>query len=247
MPWGWVFYQIIGDRRSTKVAKIMAVCYRLAFLQQGQVCFPMHLYGPHTFVREKYWEFQTTSPLKPPGQYFMWSLLGAGKQKIAKMVAVHWPRWLPCPYIVKTFKNLFSRTKDVLGLNLCTNHWGRRSTKVAKMMVVQWPFYGKVKFASLCICMGPLHSYEKNIENFEQLLLWSPQANVAQISCWAWNGCCPLTKMAVMSIYCKNLKKSFSPEPSKPLGLIFAKIIGDRRSTKIAKMMVLCWHLTFLR
>ena len=29
-----------------------------------------------------------------------------GERKIAKMVAVHWPRSPPCPYIVKTFKNL---------------------------------------------------------------------------------------------------------------------------------------------
>ena len=39
-----------------------------------------------------------------------------------------------------------------------------------------------------------------------------------------------------MPIYGKNLLKS-SPEPSKPWGLIFAQIIGDRRSTKIAKMI----------
>ena len=37
---------------------------------------------------------------------FMWSLFGEGEQKIAKMVMVHWPKWLPCPYMVKTFKNL---------------------------------------------------------------------------------------------------------------------------------------------
>ena len=29
-----------------------------------------------------------------------------GKQKIAKIVAVRGPRWPPCPYMVKTFKNL---------------------------------------------------------------------------------------------------------------------------------------------
>ena len=29
-----------------------------------------------------------------------------GEQKIAKMVAVRRPRWPPCPYTVKTFKNL---------------------------------------------------------------------------------------------------------------------------------------------
>ena len=29
----------------------------------------------------------------------------AGEWKIAKMGMVHWSKWLPCPYMVKTFKN----------------------------------------------------------------------------------------------------------------------------------------------
>ena len=41
-----------------------------------------------------------------------------------------------------------------------------------------WPFYGEVKFASLCICMGPIML--KNVENPK--LLWNLWANVAQIS-----------------------------------------------------------------
>ena len=109
MPWGWIFAQIIKDERSTKVAKIIVIHWCLTFLRRGQVCFSMHLYGHHTFVWEKCWEFQMTSPLKPLGQCcsnFMWSLLRLWEQKIAKMVGVHWPRWPPCPYRVKTFKNL---------------------------------------------------------------------------------------------------------------------------------------------
>ena len=136
-----MFAQIIGDESSTKVAKII-VHWHLTFLWQGQVCFPMHLYGHHTFVWEKCWEFQRTSPLKPLGQYcsnFMWSLLRLGERKIAKMVAVHWPRWLPCPYMVKTFKNLLLQNReDALELILCTNHQGREVYQIAKMMVVHW-------------------------------------------------------------------------------------------------------------
>ena len=63
---------------------------------------PIHLYGKN--VDNFKWP-----PLKPLGQYcsnFMWSLLGAGEWKIAKMVMVHWPKWLPCSYMEKTFKNL---------------------------------------------------------------------------------------------------------------------------------------------
>ena len=61
MPWGWIFAQIIGDRRSTKVAKMMVIHWCLTFLRRSQICFPMYLHGPHTFVWEKCWEFQTTS------------------------------------------------------------------------------------------------------------------------------------------------------------------------------------------
>ena len=56
-----------------------------------------------------------------------------GEQKIAKMVAVHRPRWPPCPYMVKTFKNLLLHA---LGLNRCVNHRGWEVAKVAKRIVV---------------------------------------------------------------------------------------------------------------
>ena len=49
-PWGLIFAQIIGDRRSTKIVKMMVL--HLTFLWQGQVCFPMHLYGPYTIIWE---------------------------------------------------------------------------------------------------------------------------------------------------------------------------------------------------
>ena len=118
MPWGWIFAQFIGDERSAKVAKIIVLHWRLTFLRRGQVCFPMHLYGHHTFVLEKCWEFQTTSPLKLLSQFcsnFIWSLLRLGERKFAKMVAVRWPRWPTCPYMVKTFENLLLQNRGCLG------------------------------------------------------------------------------------------------------------------------------------
>ena len=63
------------------------------FLQKGQVCFPMHLYGRHLYGKNI--ENFKRPPLKPLGwccSNFIWSLLGAGEWKIAKMIAVHWPR-----------------------------------------------------------------------------------------------------------------------------------------------------------
>ena len=211
MPWGWHFAGIIGDGRSTKIAKRIVVRWRLTFLRQGQVCFPMHLYGknlqksyspkpsmpygwifayifgnrratkiakimvvywhltfftvksillPYAFVWEKCSKFQTTSPPEPLGQFcsnFIWSLLRVGKRKIAKMVAVHWPRWPPRPYMVKTFKNLLLQNPECLGAEPLQKSLGTGGlpTLLKELSYVDvWLFYGKVKFASLCICMG---------------------------------------------------------------------------------------------
>ena len=173
----------------------------MSFLRQGQVCFPVHLYEPHTFEWKNCWEFQMTSPLKPLSQFcsnFIWSHLRVGKQKIAKIVMVHWPRWPPCPYIVKTFKNLLLQNLECLGAESLHKSLGTRGLpKLLKELsyVDIWPFYGtvkyaygKVKFASLCICMSPIHLNRKSIENFKGLLLWSHWAKFAQISYWAFLG-----------------------------------------------------------
>ena len=50
-----------------------------------------------------------SSPQKPMGQSksnFIWSFYGMGERKFAQMFLVTWPRWPPCPYMVKTLKNL---------------------------------------------------------------------------------------------------------------------------------------------
>ena len=83
--------------------------------------------------------------------------LGWGEGKIAKMVAVCWPRWPPCPYMVKIFKNLLLQNRECLGAEPLQESSGTRGLpKFLKELpyVDVWPFYSKVKFASLCICMG---------------------------------------------------------------------------------------------
>ena len=68
-------------------------------------------------VRTSVNTFQTISSLKPLSQFrstFIWSLLRSWEQKIAKMVTVRWPRWPPCPYMIKTFKNLLLQTRGCL-------------------------------------------------------------------------------------------------------------------------------------
>ena len=126
-----------------------------------------------SFVREKCWEFQTASPLKPLGQCcsnFKWSLLGAGEQKIAKIVTIHWPRWLLCPYMVKTFKKPSSpELNKAWGLIFAQIIRDGSSTKIAKMMILRWHL---TFFRHGQICF-PMHLYgpytfiymRKNVEN----------------------------------------------------------------------------------
>ena len=105
-----------------------------------------------------------------------------------KRVTVHWLRWPPCPYMVKTFKNLLLQNPGCLRAeNLHKSSGTGGLPKLLKWWsyIDVWPFYGEVKFASLCICVGPIHLYGKNVENFKWLLLWILWASVAQISCGA--------------------------------------------------------------
>ena len=164
--WDWIFAQIIGDGRSTKVVKVMIVHWRLPFLRQGQVYFLMHLYGKMLWISNNF-SSEASGPMllkfhvEPP--------LDRG-MKAAKMVAVHWP----CPYMVKTFKNLLLQDRARLGAEFLQKLSGTGSLpKLLKWWsyIDVWPFYGEVKFVSVCICMGPVHLYGKNVDNFKWLLL----------------------------------------------------------------------------
>ena len=60
-------------------------------------------------------------------------------------------------HIVKTFKNLLLQNPECLGAEPLQESSGMGGLpKLLKelLYVDVWPFYGKVKFASLCICMG---------------------------------------------------------------------------------------------
>ena len=126
--------------------------------------------------------FQMTSPLKPLSQFcsnFIWSLLRLGERKIAKIVVVRWPRWPPCPYMVKTFKNLLHQNQGCLvaeSLLKSSRNW--KSTKVAKIMDVHW----HLTFLQRGQVCFPMHLYGKNVEIYKWLLLWNLWASVVQIS-----------------------------------------------------------------
>ena len=53
----------------------------------------------------------------------MLSLHGMGERKFVQPVLVTWPRWPPCPYMVKTLKIFFSGTKRPMTLKLGMQHW----------------------------------------------------------------------------------------------------------------------------
>ena len=134
------------------------------------------------------WHTQTTSVLKPLRQFCsnLRSLLRLEEQKIVKIVAVHWPRRPPCPYMVKTFKNLLLQDRGYLWAE--SLHKSSETGVLPKLLqwwsyIDVWPLYSEVKFAFLWICMDPIHSYgKKNVDSFKWLLLLCLWANVTQIS-----------------------------------------------------------------
>ena len=136
---------------------------------------------PYAFVWEKCWEFQMISPLKPLGQCcsnFIWSLLRLGERKIAKMVTVHWPRWPPCPYMIKTFKNLLLQNSGCLGVE--SLHKSSGMGGLPKLL--KWWSYFDVDLFTARSSLLPYAFvwahyilYGKNVENFKhfkRLLLW---------------------------------------------------------------------------
>ena len=76
-----------------------------------------------------------------------------GERQFVQMILVTWPRWLPCPYMIKTLKNLLLRNQKADDLET----W---YTRVLLHLFKCWPrvdldlFYGRVKFGPLCFCKG---------------------------------------------------------------------------------------------
>ena len=130
MPCGWIFAYIIGNRRFTKVAKIMVVHWHLTFLRQCQICFLMHLYGKNVqnFKWLLFWSLWANV-----AQISFGASLGQGNEKLLKWLSSRWP---PYPYMVKSFKNLLLQNRGFLmAVEIIRD---RRSTETAKIMVVHW-------------------------------------------------------------------------------------------------------------
>ena len=140
-------------------------------LRRGQVCFPMHLYGKNVenFKRLLLWSLWANV-----AQISFGASLGQGNERLLKWLPSIDPGWLPCPYMVKHFKNFLLQNRGYLqaessgmgGLPKLLKWWS---------YIDIWPFYGEVKFASVCICMDHIHLYGKNVENsYFGYLLYNP-------------------------------------------------------------------------
>ena len=104
MPWGWIFAQIIGDGRSAKVAKMISyldVWPLYGKVMFGSLCIYMSLIYLYWKIVENFKWLLLWSCWASYAQILYGASLGWEQLKIAKMVAVHWPRWPPCPYMVK--------------------------------------------------------------------------------------------------------------------------------------------------
>ena len=54
-------------------------------------------------------------------------------QNLAKKIMIRNSRWLTCPYMVKTFKRLLSRTTVPIRLIFCMKLWGTFLYEIAKL------------------------------------------------------------------------------------------------------------------
>ena len=63
--WSWILVLSIGDSRSTKFIQMMILAWPLMFLQYGQICIPILLYGeklknhfPKMYLKTNGWNLQ---------------------------------------------------------------------------------------------------------------------------------------------------------------------------------------------
>ena len=89
--------------------------------------------------------------------------LGWGNKRLLKW-SVHWQRWPPCPYMVKTFKNFLLQNQGCFGGLIFAQIIGSgRSTKIAKMMVLHWHLTF-LRWGQVCFLM---HLYRKKCWEFQ--------------------------------------------------------------------------------
>ena len=145
----------------------MVLIWRLTFLRQGLICFPMHLCGAYTFIWEKCWKFLFWTSLKttiqlswnlmaqPPSWKssfnilpkplveLSWNLLCSNRTtsglKWAKIVSIRNPRWPPQPPSWKSVLTSSHKPQGKITWNLqCNNRLTCRG-KIAEIMPIWNP------------------------------------------------------------------------------------------------------------
>ena len=141
----------------------------------------------------------------------MWTLHGSGEQKSVQGIWVTWPRWPPCPYMIKTFKNLLLWNQKANGLGpwyVALGFWAHQNCSNDDLGLTliyfmarpssDHPPFSKIFFSKTA---GPIEA------KFHVDPPWVGGTKV----CSGHLG--HMTKMAAMPIYDKNLQKSSSMEP----------------------------------
>ena len=140
---------------------------------------------------------------------FIWNLYGLGERKLVRGVELTWPRWPPCPYMVKTHQKSFSpEPPGWLPWNLVCSIGELGSIIVCSnddpRMTMTY-FIPKINFYYL-------RFYMKKSKMVIHRVSWSQIAYRASMG-WGkkvcLNGPGHMAKMAAMPIYGKNPSKIF--------------------------------------
>ena len=82
-----------------------------------------------------------------------------GERNFIQMVLVTWPRWLPCPYMIKQKTLKISGTKKPMTLKVGMQHWLLEYYQLCSIMILVGidclilRHYGKVNFGPLSFCI----------------------------------------------------------------------------------------------
>ena len=108
-----------------------------------------------------------------------WELNGEWEWKLIQMSRVTWPTWPPCPYMVKTLKNLLQNQQ----IDDLETWYVALSMRVLPRLYKLWPWidldllYIKVKFGYIGFCMGESEFCFETIVALGLKVAWSIQLN----------------------------------------------------------------------
>ena len=184
-----------------------------------------------------------------------------GEQKVVQMFQVTRPRWLPCPYMVKTLKHLlpwnqkaddFETWYAASSANILYIWW---QCQIWSLLLLygkknQWIFqkllYSMISKLVDAVWVNQISFPQSNTRSFEAKFHSKPPWDVRMKMCSDVPD--HITKMASRPIYDEYLEKSPSSEPRGrwPWNLVYS--IGYSSTTKCVQMMILdspwpfLWH-----